>query len=224
MNLQKMTRYLGRGFVVLMTFSLVMALGSCSKKPTDPGLHSISGHVRLIGYQTAPNGSFLGTRVVDDADGVMVDLAYGTNVVGRVATVNGTYRFDGFRPGGYVARTRLLADFGDQTEDLTITNFDVVATDTLLLKSRGDLFPAPNPFADTVGVHFDVAVPQYVDVRIRDLSGTVVTHLLGQDLQTGVQRVLWFGLDRHGHPAVGSIFWVTFEGTAEVTRSQLLFR
>ena len=58
-------------------------VSSCATRETtgsDPR-HSVIGHVRLIGYRTAESGAFLGTEVVDDADGIVVELLRANQVV-----------------------------------------------------------------------------------------------------------------------------------------------
>lgn len=200
-------------------------ISSCATDTTRPAAYSVSGPVRLIGFRTATNGAFLGTEIVDDADGVVVELIYGSRVVATTSTVDGVYWFTGIRPGAYTARTRLFASFGDATDELTVATFNVTATDTLTLASVGDLYPAPNPSAktDTVGVYFVVPVSQPVDLRIRALSGATVRTLIASPVAAGAQAAQWSGLDEAGHPAAGDHFWVTYEA-ADGIRCQLLFR
>jgi len=200
-------------------------LPSCSTRETtapDPR-HAVTGHVRLIGYRTAENGAFLGTEVVEDADGIVVELLYGKKVVATASTIDGNYRFEGIRPGGYVARARVLGILSDMTEDLTVANADLGVTDILTITSKGDLFPAPNPFTDVVEIIFDVPDTQWVDVRICSLSGATVRTLLSQDILPGQRFAWWYGHDQHGTLVPGERFWVTYE-SADGKRCQLLLR
>src|SRR5512145_620368 len=84
-----------------------VALAACSEEPTAPSSHSLTGKVRLTGYLVNEDGTHGGTRVVDNASGVPVELLHGDKVVGRTTTVDGTYRFSGLAPGDYVARSRI---------------------------------------------------------------------------------------------------------------------
>src|SRR5262245_14748360 len=118
-----------------------LALVACARDTTGPGFHTLSGHVTLTGYLVTPGGDFAGTKVVGDADGVAVELAFGDQIVGRTKTVHGVYTFDGLAPGAYVARTAGADPLYDETNVLTIARSDLSAGDTLRLKAMGDLFP-----------------------------------------------------------------------------------
>ena len=203
--------------------SLLAACAKSPDPPTAPRSRSITGHVRLTGYFTHENGLFAGTRVLGDADGVTVELVYGSQVVDRTTTMDGIYIFSDVAPGGYIARTKVVGDIGDHTGTLTVATSSVSATDTLRLNSRGDLYPVPNPFADTLQVFFDVLEPQTVDIRILDISGNTVRRLLAQDLGPGFNGVIWDGRDQRGVPANGSLYWVTYVAAGDV-RAQLLFK
>src|SRR5690349_2751921 len=128
---------------LLAALACATALASCARHedmPTAPGLHSITGRVVLTGSLVDANSQFLGTRVVTDADGVGVQLVFGTDVVATATTVHGAYRFGGLANGAYVVRTApLVRDFGDQTGQLTIANADIVVGDTLRIDSYGDI-------------------------------------------------------------------------------------
>jgi len=201
-----------------------LALSACSREqPAAPGLHSIVGHVRLTGYLVDAGGRFAGTRVVGDADGVRVELAYGDRVVARTSTVDGTYRFSGLGPGAYVARTHLIGAVADTTDVLTISESDVFAADTLRLAARGDLYPVPNPFAQATEVYFEIPDTEQVAVEILDVAGNSVRSLLDTVLAPGLHGVIWDGLDRDGHPATAALYWVTLVAGDDI-RAQLLFR
>jgi hypothetical protein len=203
---------------------LAAAIAACAKdEPTAPGGYSISGRVRLIGFLVNADGSFAGTRVVDDASGVAVELIYGTTVVQRTTTVGGVYRFGGLAPGAYQARARVVDAVADQTPVLTIAGASVMAGDTLLLKASGDLTPVPNPSADTVVVYFGVPAAEYAELRVRELGGSTTRLLVSQVLPPTFLRVVWNGRDGAGHPAAPGLYWMTYEAGAD-TRAQLLFR
>jgi hypothetical protein len=205
--------------------ALVAALlaGGCSRDVSAPGVYSITGHVVLTGYLTDTSGRFAGTRVVGDADGVVVELVYGDAVVARAATVDGVYRFEGMRPGLYIARTRLNGLIHDQTLELTIANYDLTSRDTMKLGSRGDLYPVPNPFTTRTTVYFQLPDTEYVDVRILDLSGRTVRKLLLAERPEGLNQVQWDGVDSADVPVAERIHWITLSA-ADGERAQLLFR
>jgi hypothetical protein len=200
-------------------------LAACARdKPTAPEQrYSLSGHLRLTGYFVNPDGSYGGTRVMGDADGVTVELLHGTEVVGRTTTEDGIYRFSGLRPGDYVARSSVMGIIGDQTVPLVIATSDVSSADTLRLASRGDLFPVPNPFVDLTQVYFLVPDTTWVDVDILDVSGNPITSLLSLEVLPAHHAVFWNGRDRLGQPVEGSLFWVTYRADFDV-RAHLLFR
>ena len=202
---------------------VVAQLGCSHDPPTAPaGTFSLSGHVRLTGYLVAPDGHFAGTRVVDDADSVEVELRFGPTSLGRTLTRGGTYRFDGLHAGAYEVVANVFGDVADETQPLTIANRDLTSGDTLELASLGDLYPVPNPSPDAVVVYFDVADSADVDVRIIDLAGRIVSHVFSARVQ-GLQQVLWTGRDDAGRLVSDRMYWITFEAGAD-KRAQLLFR
>jgi hypothetical protein len=202
----------------------ISALAACSRdQPSAPGLHSITGNVRLTGYLVDVNGKFAGTRVSGDADGVPVELLHGSKVVGRTTTADGIYRFSGLPPGDYVARSRVIGDIGDQTNPMVIAASDVSTADTLQLVSRGDLFPLPNPFVDSIHILFSVPDTVWVDVGILDVGCNAIGSLLADQAPPARYAVFWDGRDQTGHPVTGSLFWVTYVAGHDV-RAHLLFR
>ena len=202
----------------------ICALAACSRdQPFAPGLYSITGHLRLTGFFVDDNGAHAGTRVLGDADGVAVELLRGSEVVGRTTTVGGVYRFSGLRPGGYVARSRVIGSIGDQTSPLVIAVSDISSADTLRLVSRGDLLPVPNPFADTTQVYFNVPDTTRVDVRILDTAGHDVQSLLALEVLPANHAVFWNGRDQAGHPVAAGLYWVTYVAGHDV-RAHLLFK
>jgi hypothetical protein len=202
----------------------VSSLAACSRdQPSAPGLHSITGNLRLTGYLVDVNGRFAGTRVLGDADGVPVDLVHGSKVVGRTTTADGIYRFSGLPPGDYVARSRVIGDIGDETNPMVIAVADVSAADTLRLASRGDLFPLPNPFVDSIFVFFSVPDTERVELGILDVGCNAIRNLLELDVPPGRYAVPWDGRNQRGSPVAGSLFWVTYVADNDV-RAQLLFK
>ena len=202
-----------------------LALAGCAKETAPKRLHSITGHVRVIGYLTAEDSHFLGTRVVDNASGVRVDLLLGTRVVATTTTVNGTYRFENLEPGGYQARGTAMGALAPVTTTLTIATVDIVARDTLRLASQGDLYPAPNPIVDTTLVVFQTSVQAPVRLDVVDATGAVVAHLVvpNYPIGPGLLEATWDGLTLDGTPAPIGIYWAYFVSGTDV-RCQAIFR
>lgn len=191
--------------------------------PTNPGRYTLSGRVRLTGYLVDANGRFAGTRVVDDADGVLVELTYGSTVQARATTVDGVYRFPNLSPGAYQTRAAVVGPIADKSNVFTIGNADLVAGDTLRLNSMGDLYPWPNPAADSVSISFNLAALQMAEVNIENLEGTPIRNLWSGPIGPGLRVVRWDGRDNANNVVRGSMYWVTFESGLDV-RAQLLFR
>lgn len=208
-----------------MLVASVLPSGCAKRSTTEPvvGRFALSGQVRLIGHEVRFDGVVTGTRVVEDADGVPVDLMYGTRTIARAFTEDGVYRFTGLAPGGYVARSIVLGPVQDETMTLTVTNRDVVATDVIELRSAGDIHPSPNPSNGFVLLSFGIPDTQFVDLRIRDLGGTVIQRLYGQVLDMGRHDAQWTWVDLHNQPATDPHYWATLQTGGE-TRAQLLMR
>jgi hypothetical protein len=199
------------------------ALLSCAKDTTAPMLFEVAGHVRMTGYLLDADSRFVGTRVVGNPDGVLVELVYGERVVARTTTANGLYRFTGVRPGGYVARAPIVGTVGDQTRLITVATTDLMVADTLKLESTGDLALVPNPAADTCDVYYGLDAGQLTTIRIIRLDGTLVRTLVDHAVDVGLHISPWDGLDDDGHPATESYYWVTFASGSDY-RAHLLFR
>lgn len=182
-------------------------------EPTAPGLHTISGHVKLTGYLVNANGDFAGTRVVGDADGVPVELLFGDQVVARTTTVDGVYAFHGMAPGAYVARTGQIGPIHDETNPLTIARSDVRAGDTLRLASLGDLFPVPNPAQPRTTIYFYLADTARVEMHILDMAGNPVFRVVPSfQFPPGLWTASWDGRNEGGRQVPDGMYWVLFRG------------
>ena len=203
---------------------LALAAQACGRdSPSAPGLHTLSGRVRLVGHLVDASGFPVGTRTVSDADGVTVELLYGTQVVARTTTTDGGYSFRGLSSGGYRARTRVIGLVADQTAVLTITDTDLVSGDVLQLSSLGDILPIPNPVVTEAMLYFDLPDTEIVQVKILDIGCNTVRTLLDATRVKGLNQVRWDGLDGNGAPASAPLYWATLAAGAD-TRAQLLFR
>ncbi len=208
---------------VLAGLVAVLVAAGCSTSPEAPRLYSIEGHVKLTGYLTQASGHFAGTKVVGNADGVQVELAFGSRIVGVTTTVKGIYKFSGLGPGGYIARTRVVGAIADTTEKLTVVNQDLVVRDTLRLAALGDLYPAPNPSPDTTTVYFEVPRIEPITIAVLDLGGRRVRTLFSDLALGGLASIVWDGRDAGGAIVTDAMYWITFTSGDDV-RAQLLFR
>jgi len=199
-------------------------LPSCGRdQPTAPRSHAMTGHVVLRGFLVAGDGRFAGTRVVGDADGVLVELLSSDRVVAQATTAHGVYRFEGVGPGAYIVRAPVIGDLSYQTDVVTMTQTDLNVADTLRVTSRGDIYPVPNPFGAATLGYFEIPDTELVEGRILDLAGRSVRTLITAELPTGLWQMLWDGLDDGGHAVPGPIYWMTLtEPTG--ARGQLVFR
>ena len=199
-------------------------LSSCGRdQPTAPHSHAMIGHVVLRGFLVAGDGRFAGTRVVGDADSVLVELLSADRVVAQVTTTDGVYRFEGIEPGTYIVRAPVIGDLSFHTGVLTVTGTDLYVADTLHVTSRGDIYPVPNPFGAATLGYFTLPDTELVDGRIIDLAGNTVRRLLTARLGGGQWQMLWDGLDGSGHAVSGPIYWMTLN-EPNGTRGQLVFR
>jgi len=199
-------------------------LPSCGRdQPTAPQSHAMTGHVVLRGFLVAADGRFAGTRVVGDADGVLVELLSGTQVIAQAKTSHGVYRFEGIGPGAYIVRAPVIGDLSFKTGVLTIAQTDLNVADTLHLTSRGDIYPVPNPFGAATLGYFELPDTELVEGRILDLAGTSVRRLITAELPTGLWQMLWDGRDDGGHAVSGAVYWMTLTEPSGA-RGQLVFR
>ena len=215
-------------------FSAALLLGACGRdEPTAPGLHTLSGHVKLIGYLVSAGGDFAGTRVVGDADGVLVELVYGDRVVASARTVDGVYTFHGIAPGAYIARTAGIDPLHDETQPLTVAHSDLSAADTLRLSAQGGhLLPVPNPVTFYTTIYFNLDDTVRVDMRVEDLAGNPVRQIVSdREFFPGLKAAGWDGHDEAGRRATDPMYWLMFRAEKDGStlgipdrRIQLLFR
>ena len=204
--------------------AMTLLSGCAKEEPTAPGRsYSLSGRVRLTGFMVDANGRFAGTRVVDDADGVPVELRLNKNASLHSTTVDGAYRFEGLAPGSYFVRGQVFGGVIDETNALTIVNSDIVSADTLQLVAHGDIVPIPNPAPGYIDLMFWIPDTQQVDVRVRDMQGRTTQVIVSKLLPSGLQQWYWNGRDDYGVPVHDALYWVTVESGND-KRAQLLFR
>lgn len=218
-----------RAFRISIALPFLLAtllLPACSRdEPTKPGPHNVTGSVILTGSLTAKSdGHYKGTRVVGDADGVLVELVYGDQVVQRTTTVDGVYRFSGVWPGGYLVRAPIVDGISFHTRTITVASIDQFVADTLRLDSYGDLYPNPNPMTASIQIYFDVlSDTSTTEVRVVDLSGHLVKTLHSIALPENRRVTAWYGEDENNHQVNGPMYWVTYSVPND-SRAQLVFR
>jgi len=207
----------------LCAAAMALAGGCAREEPTAPqGSYSLSGRVSLIGYLVDVDGRFVGNRVVNDADGVDVELRHGS-VSRHSTTVDGVYSFSGLSPGLYTVRATVIGALLDETNSLTIVKGDLVAADTIRIESFGDILPFPNPASDFFSLAFELSNTQHVDLRVQDLQGNMIQVITSETLQPGRKYFYWNCRDGAGNPVSGSLYWVTLQ-TGNEARAHLLFR
>lgn len=210
-------------WIVFVGCSLV-ATGCGRESPTEPTTFALTGHVQLIGHVTGTNGQHLETRVVSDADGVPVDLVYGSTVVATTHTTDGAFRFTGVAPGGYHVRARIFASLDTLSAGVTVPNRDVDVGPPIVLESVGDIYPAPNPIEAATVITFATDSVSSSALRVLALDGTIVRHLYVTGMiHPGIFLAEWNGSDDQGAPLAPGYYWLTFEAGAD-QRAQLVFR
>lgn len=192
---------------------LSLCTGGCFFRdhPTAPSAYRLTGAVQLVAYLVDDGGRFLGNRVITDASGIPVELMDRQNVVASTTTVRGQYTFDAVPKGAYRVRARVSADLlpelSDVTVPLTVIDRDIRAGEVLSLSSFGDLTPAPNPSRGTLFVSFQLPNRMDVDIRVLDLGGRVLQHVLHATLEKGDQLVGWNGRNDTGGVMGPGLYW-----------------
>lgn len=212
-----------RFFLLATMISGLLGAGACGREPLGPELHSINGHVKLTGYLVHDNGTFAGTKVVGDADGLRVDLVFGSQVVRTATTTDGIYRFTDVPQGGYYLRCVVAGTVGDSTLPVTVSRLDIAVSDTLSLFAKGDLRPVPNPRIESTTIWFELPDTQQVEVKILNTGGQTIRSLFSGEFEPGLRSVYWNGRGPSGLLEDDPIHWVTFRSGFDL-RAHLLFR
>jgi len=201
-----LSRRAGHGAEVI---GLLLVSGCGREVPTAPR-HTLAGQVVLVGYFTDASANFVGTRVDGHASGVPVELLASGFVVARTSTVNGRYTFPDLEGGSYVARTRITPELFDETVMVRVTDTDLWVLDTLRLRSRGDLYPYPNPFRTALTTMFAVPAREPGSLRVLDIGGSPVRTLIEGTFAPGPHTIAWDGMDARGAPAPAGLYWLVF--------------
>jgi hypothetical protein len=213
----------GRHTLACAAAIALLLLAGCGKDSVTAPLAGLSGPVVLTGYLTDAAGKFIGTRVFAEADGIPVQLVNDVGVVATTTTVKGRYTFTNLAHGAYKVRTQVTYDLIAETRTLTVNEALTQVADTLRLKSRGDLFPYPNPFRSSLFTTFVLPSSEQASLRVLDRAGNTVRVVLEGNFPGGQNGMAWDGNDAHGIPVPPGFYWLTFDN-GNVTRAQLLFR
>jgi hypothetical protein len=71
---------------------------------------------------------------------------------------------------------------------------------------------APNPFAGSTAITFDLARASGASVRLYDTAGRLVRSLVDHRLAAGTHRFEWDGRGPHGGPLEAGIYYCRFDG------------
>ncbi|MBU1701462.1 MAG: T9SS type A sorting domain-containing protein [Candidatus Eisenbacteria bacterium] len=81
----------------------------------------------------------------------------------------------------------------------------------------------PNPASATTTIRFTLDRPGPVDLAIYDVQGRILRHLVNEPLNTGMQSIVWDGLDRSGHPVPSGIYFYRLKAGERNATRQLIF-
>jgi parallel beta-helix repeat protein len=83
----------------------------------------------------------------------------------------------------------------------------------------------PNPFNPTTTVHYSLAAPGAVQIRVYDVAGRFVRELVNRTEPAGDHVVPWNGIDRTGNPVASGIYFVKMDaGRESFTRKMVLLK
>jgi hypothetical protein len=69
----------------------------------------------------------------------------------------------------------------------------------------------PNPFNPSTNIQFSVVKSGLVSLKIYDINGRIVRHLVNQSKQAGTYNVSWDGLDQYGNQLSSGIYYYLLE-------------
>ena len=82
----------------------------------------------------------------------------------------------------------------------------------------------PNPFNPSTTIRFDIASRSRVELRVYDVSGSLVRTLVDEDMPAGSHQVQWNGRNDAGDPASSGVYFyrLTAPGFSDVRKMTLL--
>lgn len=204
--------------------ALLLATSCGRDHPSQPSAGSVTGSVRLVGFLLDANGIFQGTRVVNDATGVPVELWDGTGPVSRTTTIAGQYTFNDVPHGTYSVHSDPGFGVTATSNGFATTGGPFTVPDTLELRSVGALSPVPNPWHVSTTVYYPLAQADTLTLEVVDLAGVRVRLLFhGPESATNTSSEIWDGRDGAGQTTPAGLYWFVLR-ESRATRAHLLFR
>jgi hypothetical protein len=178
-----------------------LAFAGCSKddNPTAPGPPKLLGRVRVVGTLRDGFGNVVGSRVVQDADCLVVRLMHRNEVVAARYSVDGTFAFT--EAAGEPWRAILKTwPVGDTSGWFPLGSANVRPPDTLAVGPRGDLAIMSNSFSAETRIRSFLPAQGAVSVSARSLTRSGFLRSLVDAIQpAGEHAITWDGRDNLGH-------------------------
>ncbi|MBU1700652.1 MAG: carboxypeptidase regulatory-like domain-containing protein [Candidatus Eisenbacteria bacterium] len=137
------------------------------------------------------------------------------------AFAGGPFKFRFFFRGNYVGHKA-----GWYLDDIAfdIGGYGPAAVDPTLFTAEGlRLLPErPNPSSDLSHICFALAKPQPVQLRIFDISGSVIRTISRGRLPSGNQSIVWDGRDARGHCVASGLYFYELAAGGESGKGKLL--
>ncbi|MFN0150170.1 MAG: FlgD immunoglobulin-like domain containing protein [bacterium] len=145
-------------------------------------------------------------------------LSTTTDNVVQALSATGTYTI--------VIEDNLQDQTGNYTLTVTGTSFatDVPGGDLEPAEAfRTTLFPAsPSPFLNSTRLDFRVAQEGPVQLRIYDVTGSLVRTLVDETLRPGAHPAVWDGIDSNGSRVASGIYYVQLQTGGEVKKQKVV--
>lgn len=194
---------------------LLLMLSACGDKgsdppPPDPSDVVLTGRVHLEGNMFTLQGDSLGVRRVEDADGVRVRLACAGDSGATATSVDGVYHLEA-ADGAPDDSCVVVGYVGPWNEGATAPLFfdrDLENPQTLLLRPRGEMRIAPNPFTQDhgAGAEWFADVRDLHTLEIYRLDGTFV-YSIADTVLAGFNHFHWPGVDQTNTPVATGMYW-----------------
>ena len=65
----------------------------------------------------------------------------------------------------------------------------------------------PNPFNSQTIIRFQLPLKENVEIKIFDLRGREIRTLINNEMESGIHKTLWDGLDRNGNPVSSGVYF-----------------
>ncbi|MEJ2722254.1 MAG: FlgD immunoglobulin-like domain containing protein, partial [bacterium] len=83
----------------------------------------------------------------------------------------------------------------------------------------------PNPFNPSTAISFTLPRREKTNLSIYDVEGKLVTTLVDETLDAGLNEVIWYGKDARGNPAsAGVYFYRLSAGRRTLTKKMVLLK